>query len=670
MKKLWASPAIGYRWSLSIALLGVLFGLSGCPNRSVLSKELLCKQSNGFNCLTAQGSGDVASASTASLPSHDINGAPLTVWKFIEKGQTVGILLTGESQHPFTSPLLHAFYFSMYAFLSPTDLLGAGYALVRNPGGAQTGPRYLQMLSDWVTVFQHLESAGWIHLRTIDNVRHKQRVQKIRADIQRFMNSPRSRTVLYYSDSAQGEPLLLPALTVSNRPMYSQARFSISLMPPARARALGRMYYLQQYENARPFWRALQPMLRKNLLAAQSINEIKFQCSHTWNKLFHVRGKKMSQDQFHLYREIRHRSNPNLRRREHCTQQTLSKFRRSKLVQKKVMSYRKQVDALNHSFQSLLETYNKAYNNIKMLRAANVSTFLDAFLRGQVLYFQDPIQVQGRVRFPQDLMKEWIGKSQSRIWKQIHKDFQNQGKHTRWSGQVGGLLHKPYTFFRVRRIGQNYLVRPYVLVGGSFAVIVARSRGVIEVVSTHQALPRGRSSARRKTVTGTGALARKQPRSLSSTKAFTKKKEAPYRTTRHAFYQRREDSRATLALARSPRTQQSPRRKSLKRRLLRLLSKPCAPNAPLSPIHNANVLELPTELPKLPKRSFRVYKDFFWMRFQCHILAVPLRGAGRVSRPVQVRIARRIERGMLQKDAIPLLVQIQSLQPLRLNIRF
>ncbi len=663
-------------WTLGLLLL---LGLVGCPKKVVINRDLLCHRNNSKNCLTPDGFAKPSPTATAPLPLYDTNGAPVTCWRFVEEGKTVGILLTGESTHPFTSPLLHAFYYSMLPYSTPTDLLGAGYALIMNPGGAQTGPQYLGMLSNWMSVFKQLKAANWIQIRKIDAIKHKRRIQNIRKDIQRFVNSPHSRTILYYPDTSNGEPLLLPVFALKSEPRVAQAKFSVTLMPPVRARALGEIYYLQQYESSRPFWKALWPIYNKNIKLAKDINEVHFKCSHSWNKLFHVKRNKMGRSRFQLFRELKHTDNPSLRRREYCTAQNLKMFRASRAIQKQVNRYRKRLDLLNDTFHDLLKAYNKAYNSVKTLKDLSMSTFLDSFLRGEVLFFTAPIRVRKQIRYPQSLMRDWMRDSRTRIWRQLMKDFQSQGQHLQSSAGVGGILHRPYTFFRIRRNGTDYLVRPYTLVGGPFAIVLDRTRGVIEVLTPHHTASTNDNEENNKNKSShqtpdfvkskakTKTPASKKPNVRARARRF---KKAPLLQAPGSFYQPVESPKALLAMSRQAWTRQSKRRKIRQHHLYPLIQRRCLPNTPITPIRHIKVRNLPHPIPKIPTRSFLLQQSFFWMRYQCNLLVIPAKGNINIPTHQQKPLARKIEQTILKHDAIPSLITINSLQPLHVKISF
>lgn len=664
------------------AFSALLWFLGGCPKRIQRDISLFCKQQTGHHCFTT--GSETPSANTpaqVALPLYDTNGAPVTCWRFREKQQTVGILLTGQTHHPLTTALFHAFYFNMYAYTHQNDLLGAGYVSIVAPGGSQTSARYMEMLARWDNLFQHLRDAGWLQIRDIDAAKHKQRLNTIQQDIQQFHSSGLTRTILYYPANQQA-PLLLPVYTIHREPYVVQAKFPAALFPPARVEAMGSIYYLQRYESSKHFLQALVPYYKKNLVQAEGLHALRFQCTHTWYDLFHLEHNKMKLRTLRISRTLQRIDNPNMRREEYCTPENFASFRRSEAVHARVRSYRKTLDLLNETFQDLLDAYDKGYRDIKSLRDLNTSTAIDAFLRGHILYYADPIRIDGNLQYPQTLLQQWMKESRTRIWKALHKDFQQKGHHLQEPGALGGSLQRPYTLFRVRKGGEDYLVRSYQLIGGSFAVLLDRARGVIDVITPHQSSIPSSSSLQHHVPSSTSVKAKANttpssvsPKTGSVGQVNTKQpsvasSQAPLLTTEAAFYEHTGNLAQAHQNTTLPWNWKFSRRQTRPHTLYELIHQPCPKNAPITPIRHHTVQELPSEIPDLPERSFRIHEGFFWMRWHCQLLTIPVRGTTQVS-SIQVRaIARQTEQAILQRDAIPTRMTIRSLQPLSVQIEF
>lgn len=656
-------------WMMSWLGLALLLPLWGCPKKVSVNRDLLCQKGDGVNCLTTPNR--PSSGQTVSLPDYDINGGPVTCWRFHEKNKPVGFFLTGQTNNPLTAPLLHAFYYDMYAHASRSDVLGAGYVGIVHPAGRNASGRFLEAVEKWDDIFKHLADAGWVKLRNVDAIEHKKRLKKIQKDIKTFYTSSSSRTILYYPANKKDTPLFLPVYAIKNDIYGVQATFPAKYLPPARVQVLGRIYYQQRYQIAKPYMQAIWPMYRKNIREAQQIHELRFKCKHKWNRLFHVFNSRIAKTGFQLSRTMQRIGDPTDTRLQYCNAKNLKQFRASKVMQSKIRTYRKKIDNLNEAFRELVEIYSRGLNSTESTKALNLSTFVDAYLRGSFLHYSAPVSTKKKLIYPQTLVRSWMGSARKRIWRALHKNLKRQGHHIQWDKRLGGILHRPYTYFRVRQQGTDYLVRPYHIIGGSFAILLDRANSMIQVLTPHQ--QQRKAGIRVKTVAKTKAATTATP--TASAKANTPslkqsskaRKPPPFFQEDTAFYKSSQPPQRSFALTQKPLYALKQRRQNPKRTLLQLIKQPCPENAPTTPVYHKSVEELPSPMPKVPARSFRIEQKFFWMRLRCFVFAIPVKGQTQVPRRLLKGLAREVEREMLQRDYVPSHITIESIQPPKLR---
>ncbi|TNE46358.1 MAG: hypothetical protein EP343_24140 [Deltaproteobacteria bacterium] len=648
---------------LGVLSLTLLLPLLGCPKKKVINRDLLCQKGDGQNCL-ATGFQNKQSP-TAAVPAYDINGGPVTCWRFVSKNKAVGFYLTGQTNNPLTAPIYHAFYYDMFAFAGRNDVLGQGYVGILHPGGRDSSGRYLQAVDKWDQIFQHLSEAGWLQLRDIDTDEHKKRLAQVRQDIKTFYSSSSSRAILYYPPNKKNTPLFLPVYTVKDDPIGVQAIFPTRYLPTQRAQVLGRIYYKQRYTSAKPFLQALWPIYQKNIRLAHQIHELRFQCRHSWSQLFHVYNNQIQKFSFRLSSKFRRKDNPNIIRTEFCNASNLKQFKASEPIRQKIRSYRKQIDALNESFRELVEIYSRGLDNVKTTKELNLSTFVDAFLRGSILHYEDPVLVEGKKTYPQTLILESMKSTRKRIWKSIHKSLKKQGHHIQWNQKLGGILQEPFTFFRVRQQGTDYLVRPFHIVGGSFALLLDRANGMIQVLTPHQRPLRAKTS--KSTSPATPPKPAQKATSSSGKTSTPAESKPPFHQVTNAFYRGYSPPQKDFPLTTQPLQSIQQWRRTPRQRILSLIKQPCPKNAPTTPVYHHTAEDLPSPLPEVPARSFKLEQGFFFMRLRCHLFVIPVKGKTQVPRKMLKSLARKVERDMLQNDRIPSRITINSIQPPQLQ---
>jgi hypothetical protein len=607
----------------------------------------------------------------ALVPQYDPNGTPLTYWRYLEDQVVVGGIMTGHGDHPLTAPLLHAYYRSLYAFNDERDLLSRGIASTIHPDGKGAPPRYLQMLKDWTPIFEHLQAAGWLEVRDVDAKLARARLRRVREVIEEFYNSSRTRAIVFFPAHSKAEPLQIPVYSIASSPLSIAMKMPMRILPPQQVTAMGRIYYSQLYEYSRQYWKKLWPHFQKNLKEVELLHIGRFHCKHQWYQLFDLQEQSVVQRQMHLYILLQQFEDLSVQRKEYCNAQNLARFQEHRKIQQQIEELRKTIEEMNEAFRGLFEHYRLGMREVDDLAELNKSTIIDAFLRGEIPKFVSPIRTEQQLSWPQDILSKWMRDHRRFAWSKILEWLQPQGHFFASKNQLAGILHHPYTLFRAQSSGSDYIIRPYYLVGGSFAILLDRARNAIEILSPHHDPTQALQPTTNPTIptddTSSSTHSNKpdssaQPRDkIQATKGDNEPPPEP--EIQDPFYRKLPTNRHIPTSQSIAFTRTSARRQTTYRSLYHIMREQCPANVPLTPIHHVAVSDIPS-LPALAEQSFAFYNDFLWIRLGCSAIAIPVRKTKPhdLLATQQRQIARIAEQAIISRDAIPIRIDLSPQQ--------
>ncbi len=355
-------------------------------------------------------------------------------------------------------------------------------------------------------------------------------------------------------------------------------------------------------------------LYQQNAMEVYRLQPDKFQCKHSWWNLFQIDEKSIRREvvRFDLIR----RNSLGQIKRIPCNKNRLPKFRRMLQVLKTVRYYQKRLEQLNEAFQNFLEFYKLGARRLELTKELLISTAIDAFLRGEPLEFSAPIRVNGRQISGREFFSQWLRQKRAYAWGEMIETMSERGVILNRRGKVRykkslSLLDTPFTVYRTRTRGQIYLIRPQAILNSKFAIVLDRSKGVIEVLSSSERLENPQS------------------------KLFKLTQTSP---------------------ASRPNTQMEKER-SARKRLGELLSQMviCPRNEHKNIIKNGEIYSIPTTSIELSPYSFKHRDGILWLRWNCNIFAIPLQ-VGQVKQlsPALLRtVVRLLESSLIEEDRIP-----------------
>lgn len=529
--------------------------------------------------------------------------APARVWRYREANKTVGLMMLGHTQKRIVSALDHAIYTSINEVSSPLGFITAGATYVMNPYGANAEEAYTKQMKAWDEMLGYIKQNKAVQVRDIPLSKVVDLLTNLRTDVLRFFQSSNNRTILYYHWPKELGPVVVPYYTIASPPTQALLRLSKNSLLEQRLKTYGTLYYRQKLRRALPaFNLLLNKYMPQNKRSRKLLFPAQLQCKYTWYKLFELVDSTIKMRNVHLsYREV-NTINPQQERRIFCRDKSLERFKQDPRVIRKVRIYRQELMDLNRSFRSYVGHHTLALKRLDALSDLSISTAIDGLLRRHTLYYNEKIRLNGKVVDPNELFDTWQKQRFKETWQQIHKQAQDAGQYFNTvPTDPAGIFRFDHVVFWTKALGPDYVIAPKAIMSGSFAVVLDRTRGIIEIVTPYKPFP---FAAKR------------------SIKDDKKPAQAP------------------------------PARQSLRK----LIEANAGKEVTL--VYATGVKDLPNPLPTIPMRTFLFQDGFVWIRLQKTMTVIPVKAGNALSAAQQKSIVRQVEEEMKQRDAIPDMIQI------------